>query len=279
MNITSYVSPAPTWTAGQVREYLQKHHPEDFNLVDVSQPKEYAVGHLPGACLIPVDELKERLHELDPGKPTIVYGGTGLPGRAAANVLINAGFRDVHLMEGGMAAWQGKAAEGLPQQNFAFFAAASTPEEHVGLAWLLEEGARVFYAGVADMVQDRQAASLFRELVTAEEHHKATLLSLYEGISGHPAPADFPRGVLAREPEGEIMEGGMWVKEALEWTRGRQIRDILELGIALETNAYDRYLLLRRELTDENSRRVFEVLSDEERRHLKKLTELREHFI
>ncbi|MBE0596126.1 MAG: hypothetical protein IH614_02510 [Desulfuromonadales bacterium] len=279
MKITSYIRPAPSWTVEMVRAYLQKHHPEDFNLVDVSQPQEYAAGHLPGALLLPLDSLEERLHELDPEKPTIVYGGSGLPGRAAANLLVNAGFQQVHCMEGGVAAWQGKAAYGLPQQEFAFFAAAGTPQEHIALAWRLEEGARLFYSGVAELVHDRQAASLFRELVTAEEHHKVTLLSLYEGVSGHPAAADFPRGLLAQEPAGELMEGGMWVAEALEWTQGKQIRDILELAMSLETNAYDRYLLLRRQLPDENSRRVFEILSDEERRHLQKLTELLTHFI
>ena len=131
---------------------------------------------------------------------------------------------------------------------------------------------------MAATVQDREAASLLRELITAEEHHKDMLLSLYEGLSGRPAAAGFPAG-LPPEPPGQFMEGGMGVEEAIAWTRGRQIRDILELAMALETNAYDRYLLLSRELTDENSRRIFEVLSDEERRHLQKLGHLLEHFV
>jgi rhodanese-related sulfurtransferase len=57
----------------KVRNFLKKRNPDDYNLVDVRQPKEYEQGHLPGAKLIPVGELHERLGELDPGKPTITY--------------------------------------------------------------------------------------------------------------------------------------------------------------------------------------------------------------
>ena len=124
MPIRSFLRPAPTWTAEQVREFLRQHHPEDYQLIDVSQAKEYAEGHLPGAHLIPLEELEERLGEFDPEKTAIVYGGSGLRSRAAANVLINAGFREVATMEGGIQAWEGKKAEGLPQEDFSYFAAA-----------------------------------------------------------------------------------------------------------------------------------------------------------
>jgi rhodanese-related sulfurtransferase len=50
----------------------EKNH-DEYNLLDVRQPKEYEGGHLPGAKLIPLGELKDRLSEVDPNKPTIVY--------------------------------------------------------------------------------------------------------------------------------------------------------------------------------------------------------------
>jgi rhodanese-related sulfurtransferase len=45
----------------------------DFTILDVRQPKEYEAGHLPGARLIPLPELGDRLDELDKQKPTLVY--------------------------------------------------------------------------------------------------------------------------------------------------------------------------------------------------------------
>ena len=41
----------------------------EFNLIDVRQPKEYESNHIPGYKLIPISELDKRLDEIDPSKP------------------------------------------------------------------------------------------------------------------------------------------------------------------------------------------------------------------
>ncbi len=73
MSILDYFKPGSTWSAEKVRQFLKEKNPEEYNLVDVRTPKEYEEGHLPGARLIPVGEVANRLSELDPKKPTIVY--------------------------------------------------------------------------------------------------------------------------------------------------------------------------------------------------------------
>ena len=73
MGIVDYFKQTRTMTAEEVREFLKHKNPEDYNLVDVRQPKEYERGHLPGARLIPVGELRDHIQELDPDKPTITY--------------------------------------------------------------------------------------------------------------------------------------------------------------------------------------------------------------
>ena len=73
MNISNYFKPVSTWSPEKIRQFLKEKNPEEYNLVDVRTPKEYEGGHLPGARLIPVGEVANRLSELDPNKPTIVY--------------------------------------------------------------------------------------------------------------------------------------------------------------------------------------------------------------
>ena len=73
MGILNYFKPASTWPAEKFRLFLKDKNPADYNLIDVRTPKEYEQGHLPGARLIPVGELADRLSEIDPQKPTIVY--------------------------------------------------------------------------------------------------------------------------------------------------------------------------------------------------------------
>ena len=73
MNIMNYFKPVLTWSPEKVRLFLKDNEPEAYNLVDVRTAKEYERGHLPGARLIPVGEVAERLSELNPDKPTLVY--------------------------------------------------------------------------------------------------------------------------------------------------------------------------------------------------------------
>jgi rhodanese-related sulfurtransferase len=73
MGILNYFKPVSTWSAEKVRLFLKEKNPDEYNLIDVRTPKEYEQGHLPGARLIPVGELADRLSELDPQKPTVVY--------------------------------------------------------------------------------------------------------------------------------------------------------------------------------------------------------------
>lgn len=73
MGILDYFKPVTSMTAAEVKKFMKERDISEFNLIDVRQPREYERGHIPGAKLIPVGELHERLGELDPDKPTITY--------------------------------------------------------------------------------------------------------------------------------------------------------------------------------------------------------------
>ncbi|UCD66575.1 MAG: hypothetical protein JSW69_02840 [Deltaproteobacteria bacterium] len=73
MGVLDYFKSIPTMTAEEVRRLLAEKHPDEYNLVDVRQPGEYEIDHIPGANLIPMAELKNRLDDIDPEKPTIAY--------------------------------------------------------------------------------------------------------------------------------------------------------------------------------------------------------------
>ena len=87
MGFLDYIRPVETWSAARVQDFLDRHSPEEYNLLDVCCPAEYAQRHLPGARSLPLDQLRERSGELDPALPTIVYCSSGVRSRAAAAVL------------------------------------------------------------------------------------------------------------------------------------------------------------------------------------------------
>jgi rhodanese-related sulfurtransferase/rubrerythrin len=279
MGVQEYFKPISVWSSEKVRHFLKDKNQDEYTLLDVRRPAEYQSGHLPGAQLIPVDELPDRIGELEAEKPVITYCASGIRSRAAAAFLLNSDFKEVHTLEGGIKAWHGMVAQGAPEAGMAYFSPATGTEELIALAWLLEEGSRKFYSALSFTLLDEEAASMFRGLAVAEEHHKASLFHLYQRYSGKESDPGFPGSVFPGGPVGDVMEGGILVSEALQWAEGKGVRDILELSLSLETNAYDLYLKLERAVKDNNSSRVFRTLSDEERVHLDRLTGLFEKRI
>jgi rhodanese-related sulfurtransferase len=73
MGLSDYFKSIPTREADQVKDYLRGKKPDEFNLIDVRQLKEYEREHIPGSQLIPLGELESRIDEIDPEKPTITY--------------------------------------------------------------------------------------------------------------------------------------------------------------------------------------------------------------
>jgi rhodanese-related sulfurtransferase len=73
MGVLDYFKPVLSMTAEEVRELLKEKSPDEYNLIDVRQPREYENGHLAGARLIPVGELHQHVQEIDRAKPTITY--------------------------------------------------------------------------------------------------------------------------------------------------------------------------------------------------------------
>lgn len=73
MNWKSLFTPGANISPAEVSTFMSEHQADEYQLLDVRQPKEYEKGHIPGALLIPVKELFERKDELDKTKPTFIY--------------------------------------------------------------------------------------------------------------------------------------------------------------------------------------------------------------
>ena len=197
--------------------------------------------------------------------------------RAAAATLSGAGFGEVYSMEGGIRAWKGWVTEGVPELGMAYFSPAARPDELMALGWYLEDGSHKFYSELACTPGAKGTGDLYKELARAEEGHKASLVDLYKEFSGPASDPGFPGSVVKPGPEGEVMEGGIKVSEALQWAKGKKVTEIVEFSIALESSSYDLYLKMERQVKDPRSAKVFHLLSEEEKKHLDRLSSLLEN--
>lgn len=93
-------------------EHAYKHwqqgenSPIPFMFLDVRTPGEYAKGHIPGAKLIPLRQLRERLNQVPKDKRVYVYCESGGRAAKAAKILVNAGFKNIENVPDSMTGWR-----------------------------------------------------------------------------------------------------------------------------------------------------------------------------
>jgi rhodanese-related sulfurtransferase len=92
------------------REEAQKLLAEGAQLIDVRADHEWEAGRIAGAKHVPLDELPERVGEIDRDKPVVVYCRGGTRSTMATDALHDAGYDAAKLTEG-IVGWD---REGLP---------------------------------------------------------------------------------------------------------------------------------------------------------------------
>ena len=85
-------------------EELARRRADGAYVLDVRQPDEYEAGHVPGAVLIPLDQLGSRQDELPKEQAMLVVCRSGGRSAAAVQALLEAGY-DATNVAGGTLAW------------------------------------------------------------------------------------------------------------------------------------------------------------------------------
>jgi rhodanese-related sulfurtransferase/rubrerythrin len=260
MNWMSLFAKSENISPEETRNLLEKYPPESFQLLDVRQPKEYEQAHIPGARLIPLGELPQRLDELNREKEVIVYCRSGVRSKSGCQILTAAGFSRVLNMNGGIIAWQGHKAGGTEEFGLEFFTGGDFSSA-VTMALAMEMGLRRFYQLLADRADDDSSRELLEQMARLEDGHMARLKTFL------PAPiADTPG-------PSPVTEGGFNVTEFLA-SYGDQLKGIeaiLHTGMMFEAQAYDMYSRLAMKEQQADLREFYLQMAAEEQTHLKRL--------
>lgn len=92
---------------------FQQEHAAGATLIDVREPAEYQAGHVPGAILVPLSELRDRLDDLPRDQQFFVICEAGGRSYSAASALSRAGYQAVSV-RGGTSGWRRR---GLPVER------------------------------------------------------------------------------------------------------------------------------------------------------------------
>jgi sulfur-carrier protein adenylyltransferase/sulfurtransferase len=103
-----------TITAAELKDLLDSDKP--VHLVDVREPAEWEIVKIPGATLIPKDEILrgDALATLPQDRQIVMYCKTGVRSAETLAAVKNAGFRDAVHVQGGVTAWVNQVDPSLP---------------------------------------------------------------------------------------------------------------------------------------------------------------------
>jgi rhodanese-related sulfurtransferase len=88
---------------------------EPLLLLDVREPSEFKYASIPNSVLIPLQQIPNRLTELDPKQSIVVICHHGMRSQQAAHYLVHSGFENMFNLTGGIDAWSCQCDSSVPR--------------------------------------------------------------------------------------------------------------------------------------------------------------------
>lgn len=256
----------------QARQLIKETPPEKLIILDVRQPSEYASGHIPGAKLIPLPVLSDQFQKINKNKTILVYCASGARSRAAAQMLSGKAFSHIINLAGGFNSWDSEAAYFSEERGLELFTGEESVEETLVAAYSLEQGLFSFYQSMEKKVEDESARHLFHKLSQIEVKHKDHILTVYGHLTGKKASRQLFDSTLVPD----IIEGGLTIKEYgnLFMPSWDSPKDIIELALSIEAQAYDLYIRAADSSTSKTGKKALMQIATEEKHHMASLGKL-----
>ncbi len=247
------------------KTYIESSPTGTYQLLDVRQPEEFMKQHLPGALLLPLNDLVSGKVVLDKEKPTLVYCKNGERSLAASQWMKSDDFKDVRHIQGGIDGWLGKKAFGHYELNLNLLKQDTEFSDAISMAFAMEEGLRLFYMELARETDDETFKKLYRKLASFEVDHKSDLSKKYMLVEGK----ELIQKEIA-ERQTQIMEGGGSADISLikSLAGAEDAVDIFGLALAFEIQAFDFYVRLSRHAVRPEVKAFFLEMADAEKMHL-----------
>ncbi len=255
-------------TVAEFRNYQDEHQEKEYVLVDVRLPEEYEDEHIPGALLIPLAELTQRLTELPAHCDIIFYCNSGRRSRAAALFATSVPFfqKKVCNVLGGILAYFDRTLPAYP-----VLTAVDLDSDMAGLlssAMNLERGTSLFYRAVLKKTGTTPYRATIEQLAQAEDAHARLLYNFLKKEQPESPPFEEVYGAL----RGDVVEGGKRLDEQLsqlDKLHTSSSQALLEMILDVEYAAYDLYCAVAEKLRGSAMAASFFSLAQAEKHHMR----------
>jgi len=100
-------------SATELKNRIQNE--QNLFLLDVREPNEFQYASIENSVLIPLNQIPQRLGELDLQQEIVVICHHGMRSQQAASYLVNSGFQNVSNLTGGIDAWSCSCDSSVPR--------------------------------------------------------------------------------------------------------------------------------------------------------------------
>jgi rhodanese-related sulfurtransferase len=97
----------------ELKEMLLKE--EGIKLIDVREKWEHNIARIDGSELIPMDTFTDYYKKLDQNKKFVVFCHSGIRSYNVCQFMVQAGFKNVYNLDGGINAWSLQIDSTIPQ--------------------------------------------------------------------------------------------------------------------------------------------------------------------
>ncbi|KPJ78338.1 MAG: hypothetical protein AMJ54_04295 [Deltaproteobacteria bacterium SG8_13] len=264
------MTPPGHLTGDELRHYIDTHNESSYVLIDVRQPAEYEMGHIPGALFLPMLEFESKLFELPSDQDLIFYCRSGARSAAAALLAQDAEVTSgkVYNLLGGILKWSGRMMEDFPRVQV--FERAKDFTELLHTAMDLEKGAWRFYQAIVDRSASARYLPAFQQLSKAETAHARTIYGIWSPRVSAPQPFE----TLYAQLEGNILEGGESLElmlQRLESLEGDTCLSMIEISMQIEYTAFDLYRVMADRSEKPEVRQALLSIAQAEKGHMRLL--------
>lgn len=178
--------------------------------------------------------------------------------KAAAQLLRAENFPHIYNVNGGIIAYKGGKAVGDETFGMEFFIRGNF-NDVFRMSYAMEDGLQQLYITLEKLCNDDNIKVLLTRLARFEGGHKIKLKARFPHISNN------------GQTGADSLEGGFTQQQMLAHFKTTDItpEDILQLGITIETQAYDLYSRLAAKSDDTETKEFFLFMVNEEKQHLK----------
>ena len=258
-------------TAEELKILVDTHREKSYLLIDVRQPTEYEIGHIPGALLMPLAEVESKLFTLPSDRDLIFYCRNGGRSQWAASLAGEGEVSEktVYNLMNGILGWNDRIQPGYPKVQV--LNKGQNSEHMLATAIDLEKGAWRFYRFVMDQYPDDPIRLTLEQIAIAEKAHAKLIYHWLKKFKPQTPPFDR----LYQNLQGNILEGGQSFEDAcrlLEAADNHGSPAVIDLAMAIEYSAYDLYRTMAEQTQDRDARVTFLAIAQAEKAHLRALT-------